>query len=126
PPIDDAHAVGALRLLQVMGGQKHGRAGGLNAAQVVPQVPPAVGIETTSRLVEKEDVGSMHQAADDLEFSAGPAGQCLDRPDDGPRVVVRMEIVVVFPAPLGPRNAKNSPLRTVKLMPSTAFALPLR
>src|ERR1700737_4571570 len=47
-------------------------------------------------------------------------------PDVGISVVVRIEIVVVLPAPLGPRKAKNSPLRTVKLMPSTAFVLPFR
>ncbi len=36
------------------------------------------------------------------------------------RVVVRIEMVVVFPAPFGPRNAKSSPGRTSKLMSSTA------
>src|SRR5438270_6953801 len=48
------------------------------------------------------------------------------RPDVGISVVVRIEIVVVLPAPFGPRKAKNSPLRTVKLMPSTALVLPFR
>ena len=36
------------------------------------------------------------------------------------RVVVRIEIVVVLPAPLGPRNANSSPGATSKLMSSTA------
>ena len=36
------------------------------------------------------------------------------------RVVVRMQMVVVLPAPLGPRKAKSSPGRTSKLMSSTA------
>jgi hypothetical protein len=36
------------------------------------------------------------------------------------RVVVRMLIVVVFPAPFGPRKANSSPGRTSKLMSSTA------
>ncbi len=35
-------------------------------------------------------------------------------------VVVRIEIVVVLPAPFGPRNAKSSPGLTSKLMSSTA------
>src|SRR2546430_15362452 len=48
------------------------------------------------------------------------------RPDVGISVVVRIEIVVVLPAPFGPRKAKNSPLRTEKLMSSTALALPFR
>src|SRR5438094_6476444 len=48
------------------------------------------------------------------------------RPDVGISVVVRIEVVVVLPAPVGPRKAKNSPLRTEKLMPSTALVFPFR
>src|SRR5438270_9380557 len=47
-------------------------------------------------------------------------------PDVGARVVVRIEIVVVLPAPFGPSSAKNSPRCTAKEMPSTAFVLPFR
>jgi hypothetical protein len=43
-------------------------------------------------------------------------------PDVGESVVVRIEIVVVLPAPFGPRRAKNSPASTLKLAPSTAFS----
>src|SRR5438876_4302529 len=50
----------------------------------------------------------------------------LTVPEVRPRVVVRIEIVVVFPAPLGPRRAKNCPCSTSKLTPSTAFELPFR
>ncbi len=39
----------------------------------------------------------------------------------GESVVVRIEIIVVFPAPFGPRSAKNSPARTSNEMPSTAL-----
>src|SRR6476659_5616431 len=35
-------------------------------------------------------------------------------------IVVRIEMVVVFPAPFGPRNAKSSPGSTSKLTSSTA------
>jgi hypothetical protein len=42
-------------------------------------------------------------------------------PEVGDRVVVRIEIVVVLPAPLGPRRVKNSAGATMKEMPSTAF-----
>jgi hypothetical protein len=42
-------------------------------------------------------------------------------PEVGESVVVRMEIVVVLPAPFGPRNVKNSPASTPKETPSTAF-----
>ena len=35
-----------------------------------------------------------------------------------------MRIVVVFPAPLGPRKPKNSPSRTSKSMPATAVRSP--
>ena len=43
------------------------------------------------------------------------------RPSVGASVVVRIESVVVLPAPLGPSRAKNSPGRTWKLIPSTAL-----
>jgi hypothetical protein len=47
-------------------------------------------------------------------------------PEVGVSVVVRIEIVVVLPAALGPRSAKNSPASTSKLTPSTAFTLAFR
>ena len=42
-------------------------------------------------------------------------------PPVGERVVVRIEIVVVLPAPFGPSSVKNSPARTSNEMPSTAL-----
>jgi hypothetical protein len=48
------------------------------------------------------------------------------RPPLGASVVVRIEIVVVLPAPFGPKRAKNSPSRTSKLMPSIALRFALR
>ncbi len=53
-----------------------------------------------------------------------PAMRAL--PEVGASVVVRIEMVVVFPAPFGPRSAKNSPARTENEMPSTAFEVALR
>jgi hypothetical protein len=47
-------------------------------------------------------------------------------PPLGSRVVVRIEIVVVLPAPFGPSSAKNSPAPTSNEMPSTAFRVALR
>src|SRR3990170_5869598 len=41
-------------------------------------------------------------------------------PDVGERRVQRIFMVVVFPAPFGPRNPKNSPSLTSKDMPFTA------
>jgi hypothetical protein len=45
-------------------------------------------------------------------------------PPVGDSVVVRIEIVVVLPAPFGPSSAKNSPARTSKLIPSRRCAPP--
>jgi len=42
------------------------------------------------------------------------------------RVVVRIEIVVVLPAPFGPRKANSSPGWTWKLMSSTAATVDFR
>src|SRR5712691_3889656 len=47
-------------------------------------------------------------------------------PEVGASVVVRIEIVVVLPAPSGPRRAKNSPASTSNEIPSTALTLPFR
>src|SRR5713226_8481642 len=47
-------------------------------------------------------------------------------PDVGASVVVRMEIVVVLPAPFGPSRAKNSPGSTRRLTPSTALTFAFR
>ena len=44
----------------------------------------------------------------------------LARPEVGASVVVRIDTVVVFPAPLGPRRQNSCPSGTVKLMSSTA------
>ena len=45
----------------------------------------------------------------------------MTRPEVGASVVVRIEMVVVLPAPLGPSRATNSPGWTEKETPSTAF-----
>src|SRR3979409_1212964 len=50
----------------------------------------------------------------------------LTLPDVGRRVVVRIEIVVVLPAPFGPSSAKNCPCSTTNLTPSTALTAALR
>ena len=44
-------------------------------------------------------------------------------PEVGERVVVRMDSVVVLPAPFGPRREKNSPASTVNEMSSTALSV---
>ena len=43
-------------------------------------------------------------------------------PEVGERVVVRMDSVVVLPAPFGPRREKNSPASTVNEMSSRALS----
>src|SRR6266849_6850867 len=47
-------------------------------------------------------------------------------PAVGASVVVRIDSVVVLPAPLGPSRAKNSPPATLKLIPSTALRFAFR
>jgi len=47
-----------------------------------------------------------------------------DLPDVGINKVVNILIVVDFPAPLGPRNAKISPWPTLKLISLTAVKSP--
>src|SRR5271167_35656 len=50
----------------------------------------------------------------------------IARPDVGRSNPVRILIVVVLPAPLGPKKPNISPGATAKLMPSTAVASPKR
>ena len=48
----------------------------------------------------------------------------LTRPDVFFRRVLKILMVVLFPAPLGPKKPKNSPRPTVKLMPERALTSP--
>ena len=56
--------------------------------------------------------------SDDSELQSWPSMKAL--PDVGDSSVQSMLIVVVFPAPLGPRNPKIVSSSTSKEMPSTA------
>ncbi len=61
-------------------------------------------------------------AREDRQSHRDPATDAV--PDVGDRSVVSMRIVVVFPAPFGPRRPKTSPLPTVKLIDCTAPRVP--
>jgi hypothetical protein len=137
--VDDAHAIRLLGLFQVVGGQKEGRATARpHANQVLPQVAATDRVETQRRLVKKEQPRVVHQAANDLEVAAHATRKRLDRleqllavetswpptctlPAVGANVVVRIEMVVVLPAPFGPSMAKNSPGSIENDTLSTAF-----
>ena len=60
-----------------------------------------------------------------LRMPVRSAGQVPSRyehaPGRGVNTVVRMETVVVLPAPLGPSRQNSCPRGTSKLMPSTAL-----
>ena len=63
------------------------------------------------------------QRADDLLVAAAPTTALPDVGASRPRII---RIVVVFPAPLGPKNPVTCPGRTVKLRASTAVTGPKR
>ena len=75
-------------------------------------------VQVEARLLEDDADLAARTAAACRTASWPPIATC---PAVGASVVVRIEIVVVLPAPLGPSSAKNSPGCTVKEMPSTAF-----
>jgi hypothetical protein len=50
----------------------------------------------------------------------------MAEPDVGEINVLRVRTVVVFPAPLGPRNPKTSPLRTLNVTSLNAVRSPKR
>src|SRR3989442_11266034 len=69
--VDDADAVGLLRLLEVVGGQEdRGAARPADLAEVLPERAAARHVESRRRLVQKEDLGLVEEAAHDLELSA--------------------------------------------------------
>jgi len=81
--VDDAYPVGLFGLLQVVGGQEDRRPVFVaDLSEVVPQRAPAERIETRGRLVEEQDPGPVHEAADDLELALHPAGERLQRLED--------------------------------------------
>src|SRR3989454_6962457 len=72
--VDDADAVGLLRLLEVVGGQEdRGAARPADLAEVLPERAAAGHVESGRRLVQKEDLGVVQEAAHDLELSAHTA-----------------------------------------------------
>src|SRR5665213_1142551 len=62
----------------------------------------------------------------DSGFRATTKPATSARPEVGVSRPQSIRMVVDFPAPLGPRNPKTSPLRTERLMLSTAMKLPKR
>src|SRR5438874_8095952 len=80
--VDDAYAIGAFRFFQVMRRQKHRGPAFLDAAKVLPQVAPPTGVESAGRFVQEENLGPVHQAADDLELASGATGEGCDRAKD--------------------------------------------
>ena len=77
--VDDADPIGLLRLLEVVGREEDRRPVGVaDLAEVVPQGAAADRVETRGRLVEEQDPGPVHEAADDLELPLHPAGKRLE------------------------------------------------
>src|ERR1700737_479237 len=60
--IDDGQSVAQpFRLIHVVGGEQHSPAGLLEAANQVPELAPALGIESGCRLVQKQNLRIAHQ-----------------------------------------------------------------
>src|SRR5438309_7716256 len=74
--VDDADRVGLLGLLEIVRREEdRGAALAPDRGQVFPQRPAARYVEAGGRLVEEEDLGAMHEAADDLELATHAAGE---------------------------------------------------
>src|SRR6266849_298985 len=72
--VDDADRVGLLGLLEIVRREEdRGAALAPDRAEVFPQRPAARYVEARGRLVEEEDLGAMHEAADDLELASHAA-----------------------------------------------------
>src|SRR3989441_1765975 len=78
--VDDADAVGLLRLLEVVRGQEdRGAARPADLAEVLPERAAARHFEARGRLVQKEDLGLVQEAAHDLELAPHPAREGAHR-----------------------------------------------
>ena len=79
--IDDADAVAALHLLDVVGGDDHGEVALLaQRLHVLPQPPARLRIEADGRLVEEQHAGVVDEGARDLEPPLHAGGE---RPHQG-------------------------------------------
>ena len=58
--------------------------------------------------------------------SPGQRPRTAQLPDVGERKPISVRIVVVFPAPFGPRKPNTSPAATLRLNPETAVSEPYR
>ena len=69
----------------------------------------------------REAAGVLALQEVDVDIELDTAPRVIELPDVGSTRVVRIPIVVVFPAPFGPSRPNTSPRSTVKEMPSTAL-----
>ena len=72
--VDDGDAVGELvGLVEVLGREQHGRAGGDEDPHDLPHLVAAAGVETGGRLVEEQQLGGDDDAGGDVEPAAHAA-----------------------------------------------------
>jgi hypothetical protein len=83
--VQDGDAVGQLSgLLQVLGGQEDGAALVAQLAHLLPERPPALGIEAGTRLVQEQHGRPVQQGAGQVESAAGAARVGGDAPVQHP------------------------------------------
>ena len=79
--VDDADAVAALHLLDVVGGDDQRQlALAAQAVQILPQPVARLRVEAHRRLVEKQDARVMHQRARNFEPALHAGGKRADQP----------------------------------------------
>src|SRR5260370_17795151 len=75
PMVHDCKPVAeALGFVHVMRGQQHRAAGFLKRANDVPKLPPALGIEASSRFIQEKHPGGSNQRGRDRKPLPLPAG----------------------------------------------------
>ena len=73
--VDDRQAIAQLvGLLEVLRGEEHGRAAGVDPAHLVPDRQPRGGVQTGRRLVEEQHIGRVDERAREVEPALHPAG----------------------------------------------------
>ena len=66
--IHDGHPVAQpLGFFHVVGGEQDGAAGGLEALDQAPELPPGLGVEPGGGLVEEEELGVADQGAGECQ-----------------------------------------------------------
>ena len=122
PPVDDADAVGAVHLLDVMGGDDDGELALLTQpANVAPQPVTRLRIQADGRFIEKQDACVVHEGAGDLQPALHARGERPHQCSAPFREFDELEHLLDPAPPLRRRDAIDEPVEIEVLVQGQAI-----